>query len=166
MNDDEDLLRIYQEVLADNTLHAVSGFEEILRGTMNIDDADKPPGVEEDHLRNCWKSPPIPSTPSLHHLKQRHPQLRLQHKATNKQLEELEEAAREQKAKWEKEAKAQAKEQEDAKWEILSALELSQPKEDSLTSKIQQLFAKTTKMENRATEMAEWRIAFDAEQKK
>eukprot|EP00957_Ditylum_brightwellii_P202631 15331014-Ditylum_brightwellii.AAC.1 len=73
-------------------------------------------------------------------------------------------------SEWEKKAQAHAKEQEDAKLEILNALELlqetakqSQPKEDSLTNKNQQLFAKTTKMENRAKEMAELRIVFNAE---
>eukprot|EP00957_Ditylum_brightwellii_P056822 4307592-Ditylum_brightwellii.AAC.1 len=140
---------------------------------MNIDNADKPPEVEEDHLCNCWKSPPVQSPPNFHHQKQRHPQLRRQHLArTNKQLEELEEVTREQKAEWKKEAKACSKEQEVAKREISNALELLQDattqshlKEGSLTSKIQQLFAKTTKMENRAMEMAEWRIAFYSEQK-
>eukprot|EP00957_Ditylum_brightwellii_P002485 190349-Ditylum_brightwellii.AAC.1 len=24
---------------------------------MLVDEADEPPDVEEDHLRNCWKSP-------------------------------------------------------------------------------------------------------------
>eukprot|EP00957_Ditylum_brightwellii_P003609 273303-Ditylum_brightwellii.AAC.1 len=57
-NDNEVPSYRYQEVLADNTLDAVSGFEKILRGIMNIDNADKPPEEEEDHLQNCWKSPP------------------------------------------------------------------------------------------------------------
>eukprot|EP00957_Ditylum_brightwellii_P154493 11757487-Ditylum_brightwellii.AAC.1 len=72
-----------------------------------------------------------------------------------------------------KEAKAQAKEREDAEWEISNAQGLlqdaakpSRPKEDNLTSEIQQLYAKTTEVENRATDMAEWRITFDADQQK
>eukprot|EP00957_Ditylum_brightwellii_P038835 2935447-Ditylum_brightwellii.AAC.1 len=159
----------YREVLADNTSDVVFGFKEILRGNMLINEADKPPDVEEDHLRNCWKSPPLSvyskftSSESASSATQESTlsgitdyhitgtgggkailgeSKLLQH--TNRQLEELKVAAKEQKAALEKEAKAQAKEREDAEQEILKALGLlqntakpSQPKEDNVTSEIQ-----------------------------
>eukprot|EP00957_Ditylum_brightwellii_P149932 11418542-Ditylum_brightwellii.AAC.1 len=67
-----------------------------------------------------------------------------QKQLANKQLEELEEAAKGQKAEWEKEAKARTNKREDAKREISNALEKlhdatkqTQLQEGSLSSKIQ-----------------------------
>eukprot|EP00957_Ditylum_brightwellii_P091189 6942585-Ditylum_brightwellii.AAC.1 len=81
-NDDEDLLHSYCEVLAENTLDAVSRFDKILRGVMDIANNDDPvesPEVEEDHLCSCWKSFPAPSIPNFPHLKQSHPPPQHQH---------------------------------------------------------------------------------------
>eukprot|EP00957_Ditylum_brightwellii_P142915 10888864-Ditylum_brightwellii.AAC.1 len=186
-----------QEVPTDNTDDAVCGFKEILRGNMLINKADNPPDIEEDHLCNCWKSPPclvyskFTSSASTSSATQDSTQRGITDnhtsgtgekkstlresgllQRTNKQLKELKAAAKEQKVAWEEEAKVRAKERVDAEHEISNALELLQnaakpslPKEDSLTNEIQQLYAKTTEMENRATEMAEWRVTFNADHK-
>eukprot|EP00957_Ditylum_brightwellii_P008124 616071-Ditylum_brightwellii.AAC.1 len=112
--------------------------------TVNGKEKEDSPAMDEDHLRNCWKALPRsvyskfsslnsemqPSTlsrntnsisstgdpdtqPANHAI--------IQH--DNKQLTELNRAAQDQKAEWEKDAKVCAKEQDNAEHEILSALE-------------------------------------------
>jgi hypothetical protein len=92
----------------------------------------------------------------------------------NEPLQSLEKAVQDQKAEWEKETKARAKERDDAKRDISGALEklnavttkCSQDQESAVTQDIQQLFEKAKEMENNAIEMVAWRTEFDADQKK
>eukprot|EP00957_Ditylum_brightwellii_P043729 3316003-Ditylum_brightwellii.AAC.1 len=80
----------------------------------------------------------------------------------SKKLMELNQAAQDQKAEWEKEAKVCAKERDNAEQEISSALEKLQNAANQtnsqgsvLSTEIQQLLKKTNEMEKKATEMAE-----------
>eukprot|EP00957_Ditylum_brightwellii_P108767 8297158-Ditylum_brightwellii.AAC.1 len=92
----------------------------------------------------------------------------------NKQLQLPEKAVQDQKAEWEKETKACAKERDEAQCDISGALEklheatakCSQYQESAVTQDIQQLFKKAKEMKSNAIEMVEWRMEFDAEQKK
>eukprot|EP00957_Ditylum_brightwellii_P158213 12043210-Ditylum_brightwellii.AAC.1 len=124
--------------------------------TVNDKEKKDSPATDKDHLRNCWKAPPrlvyskfsssgsetqpytlsrntnsISSTgdpltqPANHSI--------IQH--ANKQLTELNRAAQDQKAEWEKEAKVCAKKQDDAECEISSVLESYRMLPISLTLK-------------------------------
>jgi hypothetical protein len=92
----------------------------------------------------------------------------------NKQLQALEEAVKDQKAEWDKETKACAKERDEAERDISSVLEklhkvtakCSQDQESAATQDIHQLFEKAKEMESNAIEVAEWCTELDAEQKK
>eukprot|EP00957_Ditylum_brightwellii_P098113 7475002-Ditylum_brightwellii.AAC.1 len=112
--------------------------------TVNDKKKEDLPATDKDHLRNCWKLPPrsvyskfssLGSETQLSTLSGNtniissigDPVMKpadhaiIQH--ANKQLTELNKAAQDQKAEWEKEAKVCAKEWDNAEREISSALE-------------------------------------------
>eukprot|EP00957_Ditylum_brightwellii_P130811 9978405-Ditylum_brightwellii.AAC.1 len=133
--------RSHREAAAENTDDAVSRFDELLCGMMDTatdKDQKEQPDTEEDHLSNCWKAQPQsvyskfstvrsnssttqPSTLSRITDSNTSPAgVAMQLIGTylldkaHKQLQALEEAVKDQKAKWEKEAKTRTKERDEA----------------------------------------------------
>eukprot|EP00957_Ditylum_brightwellii_P176801 13467336-Ditylum_brightwellii.AAC.1 len=168
-----------------------------LNGAMdmiNDKEKDNTPATDKDHFSNYWKLPPrlvyskfsssgSETQPSTLNRNTNiissfgDPITQLDDyaiiKCANKQLTELNKAAKDQKTEWETVAKVRAKEHDDAECEISSALEKLQNVANQsnsqcsvLSNEIQQLFEKINKMEKSATKMSEWRTTFDAKQTK
>eukprot|EP00957_Ditylum_brightwellii_P116772 8907060-Ditylum_brightwellii.AAC.1 len=61
LEDDEDPFRSYRDAAAKNTDNTVNGFDKLLHSVMEtepVEEQKEQRKIEEDHLSNCWKTPP------------------------------------------------------------------------------------------------------------